>query len=142
MRTKEWRSLWQTLRIDTRKTCRASSTWTTSALTATSVGRRPQRILRAATTGVIPSFSSSRTRPKRRSSAGRRWKAARSKRLGTTAKAECDRSRTMNSAVKPTQRTDEPEAPTRASVPERFRRLKWNEVVWHGDFVADKEPGL
>ena len=36
---------------------------------------------------------------------------------------------TMNCPAKPTQRTVEPEAPTRASVPERFRRLKWNEVV-------------
>src|SRR6267378_2030682 len=36
----------------------------------------------------------------------------------------------MNCLAKPTQRTGEPEAPARASVPERFRRLKWNEVVW------------
>ena len=45
---------------------------------------------------------------------------------------------TMNCLAKLTQRTGEPEAPSRASVPERFRRLKWHEVVWSGDFVADE----
>src|SRR5260370_20971170 len=49
---------------------------------------------------------------------------------------------TMNCLAKPTQRTGEPEAPSRASVPERFRRLKWNEVVWSGDFVADERLGF
>jgi glutaredoxin len=39
----------------------------------------------------------------------------------------------MNCLAKPTQRTGEPEAPARAGVPERFRRLKWNEVVWSGE---------
>jgi hypothetical protein len=58
------------------------------------------------------------------------------------AKAECDRTMTMNCLAKPTQRTGKPEAPARASVPERFRRLKWNEVVWSGDFVADERLGL
>jgi hypothetical protein len=43
---------------------------------------------------------------------------------------------TMNCLAKPTQRTGEPEAPARASVPERFRRLKWNEVVWSGEAPA------
>jgi hypothetical protein len=42
----------------------------------------------------------------------------------------------MNCLAKPTQRTREPEAPARASVPERFRRLKWNEVVWSGEAPA------
>src|ERR1700736_5906440 len=32
---------------------------------------------------------------------------------------------TMNCLATPTQRTGEPEAPARASVSERFRRLKW-----------------
>jgi hypothetical protein len=40
---------------------------------------------------------------------------------------------TMNCLAKPTQQTGEPEAPARASVPERFRRLKRNEVVWSVD---------
>ena len=44
--------------------------------------------------------------------------------------------------AKPMQRTGEPEAPARASVPERFRRLKRNEVVWSGDFVADERLGF
>jgi hypothetical protein len=35
----------------------------------------------------------------------------------------------MNCLAKPTQRTGKPEAPARASVPERFWRLKWNEAV-------------
>jgi hypothetical protein len=59
------------------------------------------------------------------------------------AKAECDRTKmTMNCLAKPTQRTGKPEAPARASVPERFRRLKWNEAVWSGDFIADERLGL
>jgi hypothetical protein len=33
-------------------------------------------------------------------------------------------------------------SPRRAGVPGRFRRLKWNEVVCHGDFVADERLGL
>jgi hypothetical protein len=48
----------------------------------------------------------------------------------------------MNCLANLTQRTGEPEAHARASVPERFRRLKWNEVVWSGDFVADERFGL
>ena len=44
----------------------------------------------------------------------------------------------------PNQRSErrEPEAPALASVPERFRRLKWNEVVWFGDFVANERLGF
>ena len=49
---------------------------------------------------------------------------------------------TMNCLAKPTQQTGEPEAPARASVPERFRRLKRNEVAWSGDFVADERLGF
>jgi hypothetical protein len=49
---------------------------------------------------------------------------------------------TMNCLATPTQRTGEPEAPARASVSERFRHLKWNEVVWSGDFVADERLGF
>jgi hypothetical protein len=30
----------------------------------------------------------------------------------------------------------------KVGVPERFRRLKWNEVVYHGDFVVDGRLGL
>jgi hypothetical protein len=41
--------------------------------------------------------------------------------------------RVVDGAAKPTQQTGEPE---------RFRRLKWNEVVRHGDFVADERLGL
>jgi hypothetical protein len=48
----------------------------------------------------------------------------------------------MNCLGKPKQRTREPEAPAIVSVPERFRRLEWNEVVSPGDFVADKRLGL
>ena len=49
---------------------------------------------------------------------------------------------TMTAQPNRHSRTVEPEAPTRASVPERFRRLKWNEVVWSCDFVADERLGL
>ena len=49
---------------------------------------------------------------------------------------------TMNCLAIPTQQTGEPEAPARASVPERFRCLKRNEVVWSGDFVADERLGF
>ena len=51
---------------------------------------------------------------------------------------ERNRGRVVNRAIKPTQRTVKPEAPAGASVPERFRRLKWNELVSHGDFVANE----
>ena len=53
-----------------------------------------------------------------------------------------NRTMTMDCLAKPTQRTGKPEALARASVPERFRRLKWNEVVWSGDFVADERLGF
>jgi len=53
-----------------------------------------------------------------------------------------NRERVMDCAAKPTQRTGDPEALSGAGVPERFRRLKWNEVVCHGDFVADERLGL
>ena len=48
----------------------------------------------------------------------------------------------MDCLAKPTHRTGKSEAPARASVPERFRRLKRNEVVWSGDFVADERLGF
>ena len=47
-----------------------------------------------------------------------------------------------DSPAKPSRRTDGPEALPGAGVPERFRRLKWNEVVCQGDFVADERLGL
>ena len=50
--------------------------------------------------------------------------------------------RGANCAAIPAQRTGEPEAPARTSVSEGFRRLKRNEVVSHGDFVADERLGL
>ncbi len=53
-----------------------------------------------------------------------------------------NRERVVDSATKPSQRTGEPETLSRVGVPERFRRLKWNEVVCHGDFVADERLGL
>ena len=119
-----------------------NSTWTSSASTAICAGKPPRQTLPAVTTVAIPMSLSSRRRRRKKPYAARRWRDARSKRSGTTAKAECDRTRTMNCPTKPTQRTVEPEAPARASVPERFRRLKWNEVVWPGDFVADERLGL
>jgi hypothetical protein len=55
---------------------------------------------------------------------------------------ERNRDRVVNCAIKPTKRTGKPDGPTRARVPERFRRLKWNELVCQGDFVADERLGL
>jgi hypothetical protein len=49
---------------------------------------------------------------------------------------------TMNCLATPTQRTGEPEAPARASVSERFRRLKWNEVGWCGLATSFKDERL
>lgn len=46
------------------------------------------------------------------------------------------------SAPEPTQQTGESGAPAKAGVPKRFRRLKWNELVSHGDFVADEHRGF
>jgi len=45
-------------------------------------------------------------------------------------------------ATKTTQRVTKPEASEIAGVPKRFRRLKWNEVVSCGDFVADEHRGF
>jgi|ERR1017187_6220120 hypothetical protein len=45
-------------------------------------------------------------------------------------------------ATKTTQRVNKPEASAKAGVPKRFRRLKWNELVSHGDFVADEHRRL
>jgi hypothetical protein len=39
-------------------------------------------------------------------------------------------------------RNREAEALPRARVPKRFRRLKWNELVLYGDFVANERLGL
>ena len=41
-----------------------------------------------------------------------------------------------------TQRMNKPGASAKTRVPKRFRRLKWNEVVCRGDFVADERLGL
>lgn len=35
-----------------------------------------------------------------------------------------------------------PEAPAAVAVPEGLRRLKWNEVVRHGDFVENGRQGM
>ncbi len=53
-----------------------------------------------------------------------------------------NRERVVDGAVRPTQRMGDPEALPGAGVPERFRRLKWNEVVCRGDFVANERLGL
>jgi hypothetical protein len=45
-------------------------------------------------------------------------------------------------ATKTTQRVNKPEASAKAGVPKRLRRLKWNELVSHGDFVADEHRGF
>src|SRR5512137_215931 len=57
-------------------------------------------------------------------------------------RAERNHERVVNCATNPNQRTAEPEALARTSVSKRFRRLKRNESVWHGDFVADECLGL
>lgn len=48
----------------------------------------------------------------------------------------------LTCASEPTQRTGESAAPAKAGIPKRFRRLKWNELVSHGDFVADEHRGF
>jgi len=53
-----------------------------------------------------------------------------------------NRERTADCAARSMQPTGEPAAQSGAGVLERFRRLKWNEVVCHGDFVADERLGL
>ena len=52
------------------------------------------------------------------------------------------RQRVRTRATKPVKRTGEPEAPARAAVPKRLRRLKWYELVRLGDFVADEHQGF
>jgi hypothetical protein len=53
-----------------------------------------------------------------------------------------NRERVVSGAAKPTHRTGDPEAPAGNGVPDRFRRLKWNELVRHGDFVANEGRAL
>jgi hypothetical protein len=45
-------------------------------------------------------------------------------------------------ATKTTQRVNKPETSAKAGVAKRFRRLKWNELVSPGDFVADEHRGF
>ena len=45
--------------------------------------------------------------------------------------------RVVNGATEPTHQTDEPITPATTGDLERYRRLKWNELVRHGDFVAN-----
>jgi len=49
---------------------------------------------------------------------------------------------TPRRAPRPTPRPHKPEAAAKAGVQERFRRLKWNELVSRGDFVADEQRGF
>lgn len=136
------RTEWPTSQINTRTTCRENSTWTISALTVICAGRRPRPISGAMRMEGIPMSSSSPRRRRKKLDAGRRWRDAQSKRSGTTAKVECERTRTMNVPTKPMRRAGEPEAPARFSVPGRFRRLKWNEAVSAGNFVVNGSLGL
>jgi len=53
-----------------------------------------------------------------------------------------NRERTADGAAKSMLPTGEPEALPGVGVPEHFRRLKSNEVVCHGDLVADERLGL
>lgn len=53
-----------------------------------------------------------------------------------------NRERVPDSAAKPTQQTGGTEALPGAGVPERFRRVEWNEVVFRGDFVASEHRGF
>jgi len=53
-----------------------------------------------------------------------------------------DRGGVVNGAAKPTPQTGEPEAPAGNAVLERFRRLKWNELVRIGDFVLGEHRRL
>ena len=48
----------------------------------------------------------------------------------------------VSCATKITQRVDRPEVSAKAGVAEHFRRLKWNELVCRGDFVADEYQRL
>jgi len=136
------KNLWPTLQINTRKTFPESFTSITSALIVTCAGKPRPLISNAATTAATPLYLTNRRPRRKKCFAGKLWKDVRLKPSGTAAKAECDQTRTMSSATKPTQRTGEPDSSARASVPERLRRLKWNEVVWTGDFVADERLGL
>jgi len=45
-------------------------------------------------------------------------------------------------ATKTTQRVNKLDASAKAGVPKCLRRLKWNELVNRGDFVADGDRGF
>jgi len=48
-----------------------------------------------------------------------------------------NRGRVLRGTAKLPQQPDEPELPSGNGVLDRFRRLKWNELVRQGDFVAN-----
>ena len=48
----------------------------------------------------------------------------------------------MSRILTPTLPAGVPELLPGAAGPEHFRRLKWNEVVRHGDFIADERLKL
>ena len=135
-------SLWPTLQINMLKTRPEDSSWTISASTAICAGKPHRQILHAVITVAIPMSLNNLQRRRKKLFARKQWKDARSKRSETTAKAERDRTRTMNHPTKSMQRMVKPEALAGASAPECFRRLKWNEVVLSGDFISDKRLGL
>jgi hypothetical protein len=56
--------------------------------------------------------------------------------------ARNSRDDTAGGAAKATQHMNKSKARAKASVPLRFRRLKWNEVVSRGDFVSDEHRGF
>src|SRR6266478_8306088 len=115
----------------------------TSALTATCVGKPHPLISRAATTAATPYVFKQPTHP----GGGGAVQGSHGRMYGRSHRQQWRRLSVIEPndnelPAKPTQRTGEPEAPARASVPERFRRLKRNEVVWSGEFVADERLGF
>ncbi|MBI5386956.1 MAG: hypothetical protein HZA90_19970 [Verrucomicrobia bacterium] len=47
-----------------------------------------------------------------------------------------------NGATHSAQQMEKAKASVKAGVPKRVRRLKWNEVVCRGDFVANEHQGF
>lgn len=48
----------------------------------------------------------------------------------------------LNGATRKSQRSPQPEALAEAGGAKTFRRLKWNELVSHGDFISDGNRGF
>jgi len=62
--------------------------------------------------------------------------------LSSNSRSKSSRRETVFTDGRSRTKAAPPSKEVKAEIPEGFRRLKWNEVVSHGDYVADEILGL